>query len=106
MITQSGACANASSAAALVKRQGCVGQEQAGVDHRDIKPANLGVREGRSDRAKSCSTVAVAGRRHRGDCGHAPYLDPFLDARGRDELAAEKERCPAVTGLACGRICR
>ena len=29
-----------------------VALDRAGVDHRDIKPANLGVREGRSDRAK------------------------------------------------------
>ena len=60
-----------------------VALDRAGVDHRDIKPANLGVREGRSDRAKhlvlfdfSLSRAGAAAV----TAGTPPYLDPFLDA--------------------------
>ena len=62
-----------------------VALDRAGVDHRDIKPANLGVREGRSDRAKhlvlfdfSLSRAGAAAV----TAGTPPYLDPFLDAPG------------------------
>ena len=56
-----------------------VALDRAGVDHRDIKPANLGVREGRSDRAKhlvlfdfSLSRAGAAAV----TAGTPPYLDP------------------------------
>jgi serine/threonine protein kinase len=75
--------------------------DRAGVDHRDIKPANLGVREGRSDRAKHlvlfdfslsrAGTSAVT-------AGTPPYLDPFMDApeRGRHDSAAERYSAAVV----------
>jgi serine/threonine protein kinase len=73
--------------------------DRAGVDHRDIKPANLGVREGRSDRAKhlvlfdfSLSRAAVTAV----TAGTPPYLDPFLDARGRHDSAAERYSAAVV----------
>ena len=57
-----------------------VALDRAGVDHRDIKPANLGVREGRSDRAKhlvlfdfSLSRAGAAAV----TAGHAPVPGPL-----------------------------
>jgi serine/threonine protein kinase len=78
-----------------------VALDRAGVDHRDIKPANLGVREGRSDRAKhlvlfdfSLSRVGAAAV----TAGTPPYLDPFLDGpeRGRHDSAAERYSAAVV----------
>ena len=78
-----------------------VALDRAGVDHRDIKPANLGVREGRSDRAKhlvlfdfSLSRAGAAAV----TAGTPPYLDPFLDApeRGRYDSAAERYAAAVV----------
>ena len=78
-----------------------VALDRAGVDHRDIKPANLGVREGRSDRAKhlvlfdfSLSRAGAAAV----TAGTPPYLDPFLDApeRGRYDSAAERYSAAVV----------
>jgi serine/threonine protein kinase len=78
-----------------------VGLDRAGVDHRDIKPANLGVREGRSDRAKhlvlfdfSLSRAGAAAV----TAGTPPYLDPFLDSpeRGRFDSAAERYSAAVV----------
>ena len=81
--------------------QALVALDRAGVDHRDIKPANLGVREGRSDRAKhlvlfdfSLSRAGAAAV----TAGTPPYLDPFLDApeRGRYDSAAERYSAAVV----------
>ena len=78
-----------------------VALDRSGVDHRDIKPANLGVREGRSDRAKhlvlfdfSLSRAGAAAV----TAGTPPYLDPFLDApeRGRYDSAAERYSAAVV----------
>src|SRR5581483_6687867 len=78
-----------------------VALDRAGVDHRDIKPANLGVREGRSDRAKhlvlfdfSLSRAGAAAV----TAGTPPYLDPFLDTpeRGRYDSAAERYSAAVV----------
>jgi serine/threonine protein kinase len=78
-----------------------VALDRVGVDHRDIKPANLGVREGRSDRAKhlvlfdfSLSRAGAAAV----TAGTPPYLDPFLDTpeRGRFDSAAERYSAAAV----------
>jgi serine/threonine protein kinase len=78
-----------------------VALDRAGVDHRDIKPANLGVREGRSDRAKhlvlfdfSLSRAGAAAV----TAGTPPYLDPFLDSpeRGRFDSAAERYSAAVV----------
>jgi len=78
-----------------------VSLDRSGVDHRDIKPANLGVREGRSDRAKhlvlfdfSLSRAGAAAV----TAGTPPYLDPFLDApeRGRYDSAAERYSAAVV----------
>ena len=78
-----------------------VALDRAGVDHRDIKPANLGVREGRSDRAKhlvlfdfSLSRAGAAAV----TAGTPPYLDPFLDnpERGRFDSAAERYSAAVV----------
>ena len=56
-----------------------VALDRAGVDHRDIKPANLGVREGRSDRAKHLVlfdfSLSRAGS-GRGDGRHAALPGP------------------------------
>jgi serine/threonine protein kinase len=91
----------------LLERWGCdllealVALDRAGVDHRDIKPANLGVREGRSDRAKhlvlfdfSLSRAGVTAV----TAGTPPYLDPFLDSpeRGRHDSAAERYSAAVV----------
>jgi serine/threonine protein kinase len=78
-----------------------VALDRVGVDHRDIKPVNLGVREGRSDRAKhlvlfdfSLSRAGAAAV----TAGTPPYLDPFLDApeRGRHDSAAERYSAAVV----------
>jgi serine/threonine protein kinase len=78
-----------------------VALDRAGVDHRDVKPANLGVREGRSDRAKhlvlfdfSLSRAGAAAV----TAGTPPYLDPFLDSpeRGRFDSAAERYSAAVV----------
>ena len=61
--------------------------DRAGVDHRDIKPANLGVREGRSDRAKHLVLFDFSLSRAGATAvtaGTPPYLDPFLDAPNAD----------------------
>lgn len=79
--------------------EGLVALDRAGVDHRDIKPANLGVREGRSDRKKHLVlfdfslTRAGAGALN---AGTPPYLDPFLDKRGRYDTAAERYSAAVV----------
>ncbi len=60
--------------------------DTAGIDHRDIKPANLGVREGRSDRAKHLVLFDFSLSRAAADAvkaGTPPYLDPFLGTDGR-----------------------
>ena len=79
-----------------------VALDRAGVDHRDIKPANLGVREGRSDRAKhlvlfdfSLSRAGAAAV----TAGTPPYLDPFLDAPGRGRYDSAAERYSAAVVL-------
>jgi hypothetical protein len=78
-----------------------VALDRAGVDHRDIKPANLGVREGRSDRAKHLVlfdfSLARAGA-SAVTAGTPPYLDPFLDdpGRGRYDSAAERYSAAVV----------
>ena len=62
-----------------------VALDRAGVDHRDIKPANLGVREGRSDRAKHLVLFDFSLSRAGATAvtaGTPPYLDPFLDSAG------------------------
>jgi serine/threonine protein kinase len=78
-----------------------VALDRAGVDHRDIKPTNLGVKEGRSDRAKhlvlfdfSLSRAGAAAV----TAGTPPYLDPFLDdpGRGRYDSAAERYAAAVV----------
>ena len=69
--------------------------DRSGIDHRDIKPANLGIREGRSDRAKHLVlfdfSLARAGATAV-TAGTPPYLDPFLEdpSRGRFDSAAER----------------
>lgn len=79
-----------------------VALDRAGVDHRDIKPANLGVREGRSDRAKhlvlfdfSLSRAGAAAV----TAGTPPYLDPFLDEKGRGRFDSAAERYSASVVL-------
>jgi serine/threonine protein kinase len=76
-----------------------VALDRAGVNHRDIKPANLGVREGRGDRVKhmvlfdfSLSRAAATAL----SAGTPPYLDPFLDARGTYDSAAERYAAAVV----------
>ena len=78
-----------------------VALDRAGVDHRDIKPANLGVREGRSDRAKHLVLFDFSLSRAGATAvtaGTPPYLDPFLDApeRGRYDSAAERYSAAVV----------
>lgn len=78
-----------------------VALDRAGVDHRDIKPANLGVREGRSDRAKHLVLFDFSLSRAGASAvtaGTPPYLDPFLDApeRGRHDSAAERYSAAVV----------
>ena len=78
-----------------------VALERAGVDHRDIKPANLGVREGRSDRAKHLVLFDFSLSRAGATAvtaGTPPYLDPFLDApdRKRHDSAAERYSAAVV----------
>jgi serine/threonine protein kinase len=91
----------------LLERWGCdllealVALDRAGVDHRDIKPANLGVREGRSDRAKHLVLFDFSLSRAGATAvtaGTPPYLDPFLDApeRGRHDSAAERYSAAVV----------
>ena len=75
--------------------------DEAGVDHRDIKPANLGVREGRSDRAKHLVLFDFSLSRAGATAvtaGTPPYLDPFLDTpqRGRHDSAAERYSAAVV----------
>jgi serine/threonine protein kinase len=75
--------------------------DRAGVDHRDIKPANLGVREGRSDRAKHLVLFDFSLSRAGASAvtaGTPPYLDPFMDApeRGRHDSAAERYSAAVV----------
>jgi serine/threonine protein kinase len=76
-----------------------VALDRAGVDHRDIKPANLGVREGRGDRVKHLVlfdfSLARAGATAI-NAGTPPYLDPFLEARGRYDSAAERYAAAVV----------
>jgi len=78
-----------------------VALDRAGVDHRDIKPANLGVREGRSDRAKHLVLFDFSLSRAGASAvtaGTPPYLDPFLDdpERGRHDSAAERYSAAVV----------
>jgi serine/threonine protein kinase len=78
-----------------------VALDRASVDHRDIKPANLGVREGRSDRAKHLMLFDFSLSRAGATAvtaGTPPYLDPFLDApeRGRHDSAAERYSAAVV----------
>jgi serine/threonine protein kinase len=78
-----------------------VALDRAGVDHRDIKPANLGVREGRSDRAKHLVLFDFSLSRAGASAvtaGTPPYLDPFLDnpERGRFDSAAERYSAAVV----------
>jgi serine/threonine protein kinase len=78
-----------------------VALDRAGIDHRDIKPANLGVREGRSDRAKHLVLFDFSLSRASASAvtaGTPPYLDPFLDApeRGRHDSAAERYSAAVV----------
>jgi len=91
----------------LLERWGCdllealVALDRAGVDHRDIKPANLGVREGRSDRAKHLVLFDFSLSRAGATAvtaGTPPYLDPFLDSpeRGRHDSAAERYSAAVV----------
>ncbi len=91
----------------LLERWGCdlleaLGAlDRAGVDHRDIKPANLGVREGRSDRAKHLVLFDFSLSRAGATAvtaGTPPYLDPFLDSpeRGRHDSAAERYSAAVV----------
>jgi serine/threonine protein kinase len=76
-----------------------VALDKAGVDHRDIKPANLGVREGRGDRVKHLMlfdfSLARAGATAI-TAGTPPYLDPFLERRGRYDSAAERYAAAVV----------
>jgi serine/threonine protein kinase len=83
--------------------------DKSGVDHRDIKPANLGVREGRSDRAKHLVLFDFSLTRAGATAvtaGTPPYLDPFLDTpgRGRYDSAAERYAVAVVLyEMATGR---
>lgn len=83
-----------------------VALDQAGIDHRDIKPANLGVRESRRGAkhlvlfdfslSRAGATALTAGT--------VPYLDPFLENRGRYDSAAERYAAAAVLcEMATGR---
>jgi len=75
-----------------------VALDRAGVDHRDVKPANLGVREDRRGEkhlvlfdfslARAGATAVTAGT--------PPYLDPFLENRGRYDSAAERYAAAVV----------
>src|SRR5450432_1944216 len=76
--------------------------DRAGVDHRDIKPANLGVREGRSDRAKHLVLFDFSLSRAGATAvtaGTPPYLDPFLDDAGRGRYDSAAERYSAAVVL-------
>jgi serine/threonine protein kinase len=76
-----------------------VALDKAGVDHRDIKPANLGVREGRGDRVKHLVLFDFSlARTGAGtvNAGTPPYLDPFMEERGRYDSAAERYAAAAV----------
>jgi serine/threonine protein kinase len=82
-----------------------VALDQANVDHRDIKPANLGVRESRGgrgrdgDRAKHLVLFDFSLSRAGAGAlaaGTPPYLDPFLERRGRYDSAAERYAAAAV----------
>ena len=76
-----------------------VALDRAGVDHRDIKPANLGVREGRSDRAKHLVLFDFSLSRAGATAvtaGTPPYLDPFLDEPGRGRFDSAAERYSAA----------
>ena len=84
--------------------------DHAGVDHRDIKPANLGVREvrgARDDRAKHLVLFDFSLARAAADAitaGTPPYLDPFLEVRGRYDSAAERFAAAVVLfEMATGR---
>ncbi|MGV2383883.1 MAG UNVERIFIED_CONTAM: BREX system serine/threonine kinase PglW [Thermobifida fusca] len=84
-----------------------VALDRARVDHRDIKPANLGVRESKSDRAKHLVlfdfSLARAGATSL-TAGTPPYLDPFLEDRGRYDSAAERYAAAVVLfEMATGR---
>ncbi len=75
--------------------------DRAGIDHRDIKPANLGVKEGRSDRAKHLVLFDFSLARTGATAvtaGTPPYLDPFLEepSRGRFDSAAERYAAAVV----------
>lgn len=79
-----------------------VALDRAGVDHRDIKPANLGVREGRSDRAKHLVLFDFSLSRAGASAvtaGTPPYLDPFLDSPGRGRYDSAAERYSAAVVL-------
>lgn len=83
-----------------------VALDQASVDHRDIKPANLGVREDRRG-AKHLMlfdfSLSRAGATAL-SAGTVPYLDPFLEHRGRYDSAAERYAAAAVLcEMATGR---
>ena len=75
--------------------------DRASIDHRDIKPANLGVKEGRSDRAKHLVLFDFSLARTGATAvtaGTPPYLDPFLEepSRGRFDSAAERYAAAVV----------
>ena len=79
-----------------------VALDRAGVDHRDIKPANLGVREGRGDRVKHLVLFDFSLSRAGATAltaGTPPYLDPFLDAKGRGRYDSAAERYAAAVVL-------
>lgn len=76
-----------------------VALDRAGVDHRDVKPANLGVREGRGDRVKHLTLFDFSLTRAGAtavNAGTPPYLDPFLEGRGRYDSAAERYAAAVV----------
>jgi serine/threonine protein kinase len=79
-----------------------VALDRAGIDHRDIKPANLGIREGRSDRAKHLVLFDFSLSRAGATAvtaGTPPYLDPFLDEPGRGRFDSAAERYSAAVVL-------
>lgn len=73
--------------------------DKAGVDHRDIKPSNLGVSGKTPNKAEhlvlfdfSLTRAAASATQ----AGTAPYLDPFLQGRGRFDSAAERYSAAVV----------